>query len=81
MLCFAPRENQQKVPALGLHYLLKTAELDKLLFSSNFMESSDWINDLALEKDLRDYVRRNPKEKIVFVFLKRDYEQSTVRVQ
>lgn len=81
MLCFAPRENQQKVPALGLHYLLKTAELDKLLFSSNFMKSSDWINDLALEKDLRDYVRRNPKEKIFFDFLKRDYEQSTVRVQ
>ena len=45
------------------------------------MESSDWINDLALEKDLRDYARRNPKEKIFVVFLKRDYEQSTVRVQ
>ena len=45
------------------------------------MESSDWIKDVALEKDLRDYVRRNPKEKIFFDFLKRDYEQSTVRVQ
>ena len=26
------------------------------------MEDSDWINDVALEQDLPDYVRRNLKK-------------------
>ena len=38
-------------------------ELDKWLFSSKYMENNYWINDVALEQDLNDYVRRNLKIK------------------
>ena len=40
------------------------------------MENNDWINDVALEQDLRDCVRRrNLKRKEILGFMKRDYEQ------
>ena len=39
------------------------------------MEDSDWINDVALEQDLPDYIRRNLKRKEIPDFMKRDYEQ------
>ena len=40
------------------------------------MENNDWINDVALEQDLRDCVRRrNLKRKEILRFMKRDYEQ------
>ena len=39
------------------------------------MEDSNWKNDVALEQDLKDYVRRNLKRKEILDFMKRDYEQ------
>ena len=39
------------------------------------MEDSSWKNDVSLEQDLKDYVRRNLKSKGILDFMKRDYEQ------
>ena len=40
------------------------------------MEDSNWKNDVALEQDLRNYVRRNLKCKEILDFMKCDYEPS-----
>ena len=39
------------------------------------MKESNWINDVALEQGLRDYVWRSLKGKEILDFMKRDYEQ------
>ena len=39
------------------------------------MEDSNWINDVALQEGLKDYVRRSLKGKEILDFMKRDYEQ------
>ena len=39
------------------------------------MEDRNWINDVALEQGLRDFVRRSIKGKEILDFMKRDYEQ------
>ena len=39
------------------------------------MENSNWINDVALEQNLRDYVWRNLKRKDILDFMKGEYEQ------
>ena len=39
------------------------------------MEDSSWKNDVSLEQDLEDYVRRNLKSKGILDFVKRDHEQ------
>ena len=39
------------------------------------MEDSNWKNDVALEQDLRDYMRRYLKRREILDFMKRDYEQ------
>ena len=71
---FCPQGSRKKVSAQGLVYFLKKLELNKWLFSSNYMEDSNWKNDVALEQDLRNYVRRNLKWKEILDFMKRDYE-------
>ena len=38
------------------------------------MEDSNWINDIALEQGLSDYVPRNLKRKEILDFMKRHYE-------
>ena len=50
-------------------------ELDKWLFSNNYKEDSNWKNNVALEQDLRDWVRRNLKRKEILDFMKCYYEQ------
>ena len=48
---------------------------EHLWVAVSLMENSDWINDVALEQDLRDCMRRNLKKKEILNFMKRDYEQ------
>ena len=58
MLRIVPRESQKKVSAHGLLYFLRNLELDKWLFSGNYMENSDCLNDVALEQGLREYLQK-----------------------
>ena len=39
------------------------------------MEDSNWINDVAQQQGLRDFVRRSLKGKDILDFMIRDYEQ------
>ena len=39
------------------------------------MKDCNWINDVALEQGLMDYVRRSLKGKEILDFMKRDHEQ------